>query len=124
MRISEVPPKQTDFFLLPVMPSDMDRLYTHSCVYNYKKQRYISDLNLDNLCICGIFCTSVRPEQRSDPGRKHLTGGSPSGFIFFPRRVFPDEVEGLTTQSTDLQDLQGQLCLEFEAQHNFFLIWL
>lgn len=102
MMISEVPPKQTDFFLFPVMPSDMVRLYAYSFVYNYKKHRYISDVNLDNLCICGIFCTSVYPEQRSDPGRKHLTSGSPSGFLFFPIRVFPDEVKGLTIQSTDL----------------------
>lgn len=71
-----------------------------------------------------IFFTSVCPEQRSDPGRKHLTSGSPSGFLFFPRRVFPDEVEGLTIQSTDLQDLQGQQHLGFEAQHKFYLIWL
>lgn len=44
----------------------MDRLFFKSYMSNYNQHRYIANANVDVLCICAIYCTSVCPRKK-DP---------------------------------------------------------
>lgn len=73
----------------------MDRLFFNSYMTNYNEHKYIANDNVDVLCICAIYCTSVTLPV---PGRRipHLC---PSGYFRFPKRFsfkfFLTQVEGL-----------------------------
>lgn len=44
----------------------MDRLFANSYMSNFNEHRYIANANVDVLCICAIYCTSVFPRKK-DP---------------------------------------------------------
>lgn len=76
--------------------------------------RYIMDVNVDALCICGVYCTSV-------PGR-----GIPSYVALL--QVFPDLVWGSKYRGGHncpaCKALQGTRCLWFWIVNNLHLTFL
>lgn len=70
-------------FLLPVVPSSLDRSYTNSSISIYNKNRCIADINVDVYCI-------LWP----------LSCGSPSALCFF-RKMFSVQTgfDGLRTEA-------------------------